>query len=680
MSQGNIKSEKRKDENNEWKIVLIFYLVCVIIRFISGAYLKHIETMADETIYRHMAESFANRRGFRVHNVVFDGYTRKLYSLILSPAFLLENRYVQTLILQFINSVLISSTIFPYALLVRKYISNKGIRRVAYVFFLLLPELCQSVTFASENLYLPLATWYIYFFIRSIDGSKANSFKINLLLGSWIYLMKLCKNASVILLGATALYYIYEAFKEKTFSDKAKVLVRRVIDLMMIVVLYRCLVIIDKNIWMRGVAGYEPGITVTDAIAILAVSGVFVVQYLIEKRNSDALRQFFQKTSVYLFWLGVVAAVFATIAFFINEPIRARLIEICGLNSTIFARKVENTSIISLAEYAIYTFMYVLMAVGLLPLLIPFLYNRYLKKGVHELFVVNACMIAASIAFVSVYFMPQRELEIPVRVSLRYISFLWLPCVIPFLSMYEDKKEKIDHKKAFVFMIIMFAFIFFFKGAVTGSSIDMDMLFYIVYHFTFVMWQLKVPLAILAIITIPLFHRNRKLLYKLFFAGFAMVLLLDNALMLKDHHDRYGMSNAEYAKIKETEDFIRSHPDDNFVLVQLPLESNSGDGVRISDTFYCGLPNVYTINALYFASRGVSYDGFELGSKKICPPRSGTGQEELKNAGYLIVQNEIPYVIHGENTIPVYSSTETFFDIYELKNKALLPNIDYEHY
>ncbi len=679
-NSNKISSKQRDNDHHELKTVLIFYFVCVVIRFVSGAYLKHIETMADETIYRHMAESFANGRGFRVHNAVFDGYTRKLYSLLLSPAFLFDNRYVQTLILQLINSALISSALFPYALLIKRYIDNRKIRIVSYVFFLLLPELCQCVTFASENLYLPLTTWYIYFFIRSLDGSKANSMKTNLFLGSWLYLMKLCKNASIILAGATALFYIYESMGEKGVSFKIERLVRRIIDMIMIIGAYAVLVVIGKNIWMTGVAGYKPEISVSKAAVVMLVVSMYIVKYMLEKNKSDAQTLLFHKISICLFWMGIASAGISVIAFIISAPIRVKLLEICGFNSSVFMNKIGGTSALSLIQYAVYTLMYILMALGLIPALIPFIYSKELKNGVKQLHVVNICMIAASVAFVTVYFMPSRELQIPVRVSMRYMSFLWLPCVIPFLSMYEDRKEKIDNKKNIIFMILMFLFIVFFKGAVTGSSIDMDMLFYIVYHFTYVMWQLKIPLVVLAIAAIPLFHRNRKLLFSLFFAGFACVLLLDNALILKDHHDRYGMSDEKYAKIKETEDFIRSHPDDSFVLVQLPLSDYSGTGVRITDTFYGGLENVYTINALYFASRRVEYDGFELGSKEICPPRSGNAQTELKSVKYLLIENDIPYIIHGENTEMIRSDTEGSVDIYEMKNDKLLPNIDYDHY
>ncbi len=81
----------------------------------------------------------------------------------------------------------------------------------------------------------------------------------------------------------------------------------------------------------------------------------------------------------------------------------------------------------------------------------------------------------------------------------------------------------------------MFVIIIQFKGARTPSSIDMDMLFYIVYHFTFVMWQLRIPMVLVAILTIIIYHKNRAWLFKLFYIGFVMICLLNNVLILKDH-------------------------------------------------------------------------------------------------------------------------------------------------
>ena len=113
--------------------MVAIYIASTVFRFIVGNYFKNIHVYGDDWVYYQMAESFAQGRGFRINNVEWP--YRILYSIFISPAFLFGERHVQMRVIQLINSALISSTIFPYAIMIRKVLKGRKMRLLAYGFF-----------------------------------------------------------------------------------------------------------------------------------------------------------------------------------------------------------------------------------------------------------------------------------------------------------------------------------------------------------------------------------------------------------------------------------------------------------------------------------------------------------------------------------------------------------------
>ncbi len=657
----------------ECTIVVVLYFICVLIRFISGAFLKHIETLEDETFYLNMAESFANGLGFRVQNAVVTDSVRVLYSLIISPAFLATNRYIQAGLIQLINSLLISSAIIPYMLIVRRTVQSERIRVFAYFFFLLLPELCQSVTFASENLYLPLTTWFIYIFVISLDRESGNSIWSDLGLGAVLYLLKLCKDAAIILPAGVLLYYFYESLTAKGITAKAGKALRRLWDMALIIGIYGTITIAGNQLWFRKLGISDKAIDGKDIVIVFLTMAGIAMQLILGKCiKRETVQKSFCVGGMVVFSGGLLALIgMILFAFLHAEMVRVHIIP----RIVLYIDRYFGRDIAAYTHHFLYNIMYILMAVGILPMILPALYGKDMNNEARKLYIINTCLALVGVLFMTSYMSDHTEPS-PTRGILRYVCFLWLPYFIVFFSMYKRCKEKVNVIKWISFMIVLGVFILFFKGAKTGSSIDMDMLFYIVYHFTFVMWQLKFPLAVVAVVTVPLYHRNRALLYKGFWTCFALIMLLDNALMLKDHYTRYGMSQEEYSYIYEIESFIREHPDDTFIMCEQYREGVNRYGNCVGNTFYGGIPNVYSIYFAYFASDSEKKGERKLDDiVKITP--FGAKAEELNRADYLLVQNTQPYHIYGDNAKMILGSETACFDLYELKDHGTIPNIDY---
>ncbi len=661
-------------EFTEQQFVCVLYFFCIILRFLSGAYLKHIETMPDEVLYRHMAESFISGRGFLIHNTDPNNTARILYSIAISPAYLFKNAYIQTYIIQLINSILISSTIFPYAMLTKKIIQNKNIRKAVYLMFLVLPELCQCVTYASENLFLPLTTWYIYIFVLTTEKKKHNGIRFNLLLGGWMFLLKLCKDASLSMTAGIVLYYIYESLREKRIIDKAVNLLYRGIDMIVVCGEFVVLCIIAKYSVFKNVIKPGNSISTVDLITIAVIAFFFAFYIVVEKKGDhnkiDSIAKVFVIVIVGIVLIG------GGVVFVIpgrNPGGDSLFVDLfMNLKETKIGAYLNgdlNRSI----EYALDTSMYVLMAVGILPIIIPALYYYDMNDCAKKVFVINTCMALAGVIFVTLYFSGRSMWNRPIPGSLRYISYLWLPYLITFFSMYEEKKEKVNIKKYIGFAVAMFVIIIQFKGARTPSSIDMDMLFYIVYHFTFVMWQLRIPMVLVAILTIIIYHKNRAWLFKLFYIGFVMICLLNNVLILKDHYERYHVEKEEYEDIKKLAEFITEHNDEGFILVQMSGDSDI-NWRRLSDTFVSGKSNVYTIYYSYLSSMIWDEDR-NINDIEAKEPALWGIQKDIENADFLILPNCYKYDLFNQNVHLVMNGN--LYDVYKLEKTSYVPRVQY---
>ena len=181
-------------KNRELAFVIALYIICVIARFIIGCYLKKIHVYADDLFYYQTAQGFARGLGVTVHNVPIR-LQKVLYSLFITPAFFIRDDIARCLTIQFLNSIAISSAIFPIWMFSRKMINSKRLRLIICALFLIYPDLCYSQTFVTENLFFPTSLWIAYIYIELLTRENIKRVKCSILLGIFLYFVYITKGS-----------------------------------------------------------------------------------------------------------------------------------------------------------------------------------------------------------------------------------------------------------------------------------------------------------------------------------------------------------------------------------------------------------------------------------------------------------------------------------------------------
>lgn len=183
---------------------LFFWLIFLFVfRFILQFYFCHYPRIftiyRDELLYFQLAQNLAEGRGFLVHNLP-SSFQKILYSLFLMPYFLTKNQVV----LDVVQSFLVTSCIFPIYLIAKKILTLKKTIIFVLVFSIFLPDLHYAQTFMSETLFLPLSLWCFYIFLIILENdcfSKKNAF-LAFLFGVVYYFAYLCKEIAILFLPA----------------------------------------------------------------------------------------------------------------------------------------------------------------------------------------------------------------------------------------------------------------------------------------------------------------------------------------------------------------------------------------------------------------------------------------------------------------------------------------------
>ncbi len=199
-------------------IIIIFFLVSILIRFCLADFPKIISTYPDELRYFQIARSLANGYGLAFHNISSD-FQKILYSVIIAPAFMFNvSVEAQIKIINLINCIVMSSSIFPVYFLAQRLLKGKKIFiLLASAIVLLMPDMIYSMSFMSEVIFFPLSLWIIYVFYRSfLTGSYKKRFLYNIILGILIYLVYLCKEIGLYFILAYTMITLLECIKEKT--------------------------------------------------------------------------------------------------------------------------------------------------------------------------------------------------------------------------------------------------------------------------------------------------------------------------------------------------------------------------------------------------------------------------------------------------------------------------------
>lgn len=208
-----MEKDKSKKINFELLFVISFFAISVIVRFLIGNHIRNIVTIPDEYRYYLIASGIYTGQGLSIHNFP-TAYQKILYSFFISPAFSSDNIYLRFSLISLINSLLISSGIFPYYLLIKKILKNQTNIIICTALYILFSDLSYSHTLMSEILFLPLSIWFIYlFYISFIEEDK--KYYIHITMGIVLYATYLTKEIALVFPIAYFFIILYKLFKKE---------------------------------------------------------------------------------------------------------------------------------------------------------------------------------------------------------------------------------------------------------------------------------------------------------------------------------------------------------------------------------------------------------------------------------------------------------------------------------
>ncbi len=136
------------------------FFVSIIVRFCLADFPKCIGVLPDEIRYLNLASSLFNE-GQLIERGGFSSFQKILYPFTLFPAYLTDDPLLRVRLIALLNSVYVSSAVFPALLIARKLFTGKVPVIICLFFTVIMPDMCYSMTFLSECIYLPLVLWLV---------------------------------------------------------------------------------------------------------------------------------------------------------------------------------------------------------------------------------------------------------------------------------------------------------------------------------------------------------------------------------------------------------------------------------------------------------------------------------------------------------------------------------------
>lgn len=230
MKGYNFQDNTERKIQKELFIVFVIFIVSTVIRFlIADRYPIKLECYSDEIRYYNIASSIANGNGITLYNG-FTDYQKILYSICIAPAFLFNSLEIRFSAIFFINSVMMSAGVFAIYYLSCKFIKTKVLRYSVFFMYLILAHMTYTMTFMSENLWIPLSLLLLCLFYRLLVepfNNKMYMYFFNSVLGGVTYLAYLAKEIALVFPISYAIYilikYIYDGNEAKdNKADKVK--------------------------------------------------------------------------------------------------------------------------------------------------------------------------------------------------------------------------------------------------------------------------------------------------------------------------------------------------------------------------------------------------------------------------------------------------------------------------
>lgn len=211
-------------------LIGVFFACSFLFLLHHSLFLKNLYVYIDELRYLHLNDSIFNQ-GRILIQAAPDNFQKVLYPIVLWPASFFVGTLYYTYIISIVN-VFLMSTMVPISFFLAKTCKLNPLNTIiVLIMAVITPDLMYSMTFMSENLYLPLGTFIIALTWKFID-TDANQHKQkyhSIILGSLIFLLYLNKEVGIVFIGGYLAVLVYIWIDEGNKSKKNRLLLKNIL-------------------------------------------------------------------------------------------------------------------------------------------------------------------------------------------------------------------------------------------------------------------------------------------------------------------------------------------------------------------------------------------------------------------------------------------------------------------
>ncbi len=210
--------------HNIYFILIFTFLFSIILRTGLGLLCGQMNVFYDELLHWNLSKSVYYHLGSNFRNDILS-YKEILYSIVISVSHAFGNAQTQYHVAVGINSVLMSSVIFPVYFMADSFLNSKYRSCIIAFISIMIPEMYYTTKILQENLNYPMIIWFFYIFIILI---LKNPYRIRnmILLGGYAFLVSLCKQMSLNIFVGVVLYYLLMFFIfDKDSNNRKKCLI-----------------------------------------------------------------------------------------------------------------------------------------------------------------------------------------------------------------------------------------------------------------------------------------------------------------------------------------------------------------------------------------------------------------------------------------------------------------------
>lgn len=177
-------------------VAAAFFVVSIIVRFLLADFPKGVGVLPDEIRYLNLASSLLNE-GQLIERGGFSSFQKILYPLSLLPAYLADDPQMRVTLIALLNSIYVSSAVFPALLIARRLFATKVPVVICLLFTVIMPDMCYSMTFLSECIYLPLVLWLVACCLRALEARGRAGYAWCVVAGLLCYVTYLAKEVAL---------------------------------------------------------------------------------------------------------------------------------------------------------------------------------------------------------------------------------------------------------------------------------------------------------------------------------------------------------------------------------------------------------------------------------------------------------------------------------------------------